>query len=260
MRKVDKYLLKLLGKKYIPIIWLRSYIKKRFFTKRIKTVSAISVADRKYDTLLIGNLQMFIEALSPKKGLPPFFEGCNYGGGDLEIYDFVIKKFLPARIIEIGSGGSTQFAYYKANNASITAIDPEPRTILPQHDIKFIMSKCEEVPLELFEELTKGDILFIDSSHYKEEAEYHVKHILPVLKSGVIIHHHDIYYPYDVNPQWGEQKVVLDFYFANADKYEIFCPTAFAYYYNNWFFRTKLNLSKRLPHDAIPSSFWVVKK
>lgn len=107
--------------------------------------------------------------------------------------------------------------------------------------------------------MKRNDLLFIDSSHLKDEAEYHVKNILPRLKPGVIIHHHDIYYPYDVNPGWGEQKVVLEYYFKNRGQYEIILPTAYVYYCNNWLFRTKVNLAKQLPPNNIPASFWVRK-
>ena len=261
MRKIDTFLTKFLGKRYLPLIWLRAYILGKFM-KRIEVVSPISISNRKYDTILRNTFSNNLNLLAQKKPLPTYFGGCNFVGGDLEIYDFFLGTFEPQQIIEIGSGGSTQFAYYKTLNTKITAIDPEPRTIIPSQQnqrVSFIEKKCEDVDLKLFDTLNSNDILFIDSSHLKEEAEYHVNFILPRLKSGVIIHHHDIYYPYDINPGWEEQKVILDFYFDNTNKYEIIFPSAFAYYFNNWIFRTKVNLAKHLPPNNIPSSFWVRK-
>lgn len=261
MRKLDTALMGYFGKKYLPFIWLRAYVK-RIFENKVETVSPISVPDRKYDDMLRNSFSETIQLLAAKPTLPAYFGGCNYVGGDLEIYDLMLATYKPQTILEIGSGGSTQFAFYKTVDTKITAVDPEPRTVIPcgvQSRVQFIQKICEEVDLAIFDVLEDNDILFIDSSHLKAEAKYHVEKILPRLKPGVIIHHHDIYYPYDINPQWGEQKVVLEHYFQNRDQYEILLPSAYAYYFNNWLFRTRVKLAKQQPANNIPSSFWVKK-
>jgi len=158
----------------------------------------------------------------------------NFESIDCDLYYAIIRKFKPDIIIEIGTGNSALFALeaMKRNKkGGILAIDPEPRIKLPK-DIKHIKLKVEEVPLDIFYKLGENDILFIDSSHTTAEASYHVKRILPILKSGVLIHHHDILFPYDIyfggdKQRFGEQDVILDFYLANMDNYQIMTSTAF---------------------------------
>src|SRR5207249_7453219 len=91
---------------------------------------------------------------------------------------------------------------------SLLAIDPAPRRALPRA-ASHIRSKVEDVQLEVFDKLGEGDVLFIDSSHTAEEAAYHVNTILPRLRSGVVIHHHDVLYPY--RPIFPEETVILTF-------------------------------------------------
>src|SRR5690606_8620162 len=61
------------------------------------------------------------------------------------------------------------------------------------------------VPLAVFEELNAGDMLFIDSTHVAKtgsDVNYILFEILPRLKSGVLIHFHDIFYPFEYPRDW----------------------------------------------------------
>jgi len=257
-RSLDKLLLRRLGRRYLPAIWLRSFIYPRH---HIEMIGAISQADRKYDQLFIEPSQTIVQTLRQKEELPFYFNGCNYEGGDLEVFDYFLSRYRPAQIIEVGSGGSTQFAFWRTRGASkIICIDPEPRTILPRDAaVTHIARKVEEVDIPIFRNLNSGDILFIDSSHSGEEATYHINRILPMLSPGVLVHHHDIYYPFDIQPGWHEQKILLDYYWSSQRAWEILCPSAFAYWYDQWFFRTR-GLSSKLSPNHIPSSLWVRKR
>jgi hypothetical protein len=257
-RYLDNLLLRRFGRRYLPAIWLRSFIYSR---RRVQTIGPISQADRKYDQLFIEPSRAIVEALRQKEELPSYFNGCNYEGADLELFDYFISTYRPARIIEVGSGGSTQFAFWRTRGAStIICIDPEPRTVLPRATaITHIARRVEEVDVSIFQRLSSGDILFIDSSHSGKEAAYHIDRILPTLSSGVLVHHHDVYYPFDIQPGWHEQKILLDYYWSTQHSWEILCSAAFAYWYDHWFFRTR-SLSSKLHHNSVPSSLWVRKR
>lgn len=59
--------------------------------------------------------------------------------------------------------------------------------------------------LEFFGQLEFGDILFIDSTHVSKagsDVNYLLFEILPRLKSGVYIHFHDIFYPFEYPEEW----------------------------------------------------------
>ncbi len=48
-------------------------------------------------------------------------------------------------------------------------------------------------------------MLFIDTSHVikvQNDVEFELIHLLPSLKSGVIVHVHDIFTPYDYPAEW----------------------------------------------------------
>lgn len=185
---------------------------------------------------------------------------------DVEVYYSIIRKYQPKLIIEIGSGHSTCFALdaIKRNKrGSIISITLEPRRKLPQ-SVKCIRSKVEEVGIDIFEQLSENDILFIDSSHTTAEAIYHTEKILPILNSGVIIHHHDILYPYNVyymndSKIFAEPDVILNFYLENTDTYKIVTSTSYVPYRN-------LELVKRLVESfnwdlkRRPGSLWVRKR
>jgi hypothetical protein len=169
--------------------------------------------------------------------IEPFVEECSwplpevYNGFfeaiDTEFYYCVVRSWRPETIIEVGSGWATRFALRalaRNGRGQIISIDPEPRRVLPAQ-VSHIQSKVEEVALSVFDQLRAGDILFIDSSHTRQEAEYHATHILQRLKPGVFIHHHDIMYPYQ--SQFNEEAVVLDFYYHHQASFEVLAGLAF---------------------------------
>jgi hypothetical protein len=182
----------------------------------------------------------------------------EFSSGDAEFYHSMIRHFRPNLVIEIGAGHSTWFATRALRlngGGSLLAIDPAPRRA-PPRAASLIRSKVEDVQLEVFDNLGKGDILFIDSSHTADEAAFHVNTILPRLKSGVLIHHHDIAYPY--RPTFSEENVVLDFYAGNPAVYQILCGLAYIRC------RHEELLKQWIPsfswhHQRSPGSLWVQK-
>jgi hypothetical protein len=105
---------------------------------------------------------------------------------------------------------------------ALHCIEPYPRAFL-RAGIPGIASVDErpvqEVPLEFFDQLEAGDVLFIDSSHVAKTGS-DVNHlylkVLPRLRAGVRIHVHDVFFPYeyprewvlDENRSWNEQYLV----------------------------------------------------
>lgn len=93
----------------------------------------------------------------------------------------------------------------------MTFVEPYP-TLLKKliknkatDDYKIINKKVQEVSIDVFKELKEGDFLFIDSSHVSKtgsDVNYELFEILPSLNSGVIIHIHDIFYPFEYPKEW----------------------------------------------------------
>ena len=137
-----------------------------------------------------------------------FFENPYYLYSDAIFLYCMIRYTKPKRIVEVGSGYSSCLIIdtnelFFGNSIHCTFIDPFPQNLLSlineddKDKIKIITKKLQDVDLDEFTALAKGDILFIDSTHVSKidsDVNYVFFTILPNLKSGVYIHFHDIFY------------------------------------------------------------------
>lgn len=145
-----------------------------------------------------------------------YFENTYYSYSDGILLYSMIRHFKPKRIVEIGSGFSSAVMLdtnelFFNNKINITFIEPYPvrlNSLLNEKDNKsttIIVSDVQLVALENFEKLEAGDILFVDSTHVVKTASdvnYIIFEILPRLKSGVLIHFHDVFYPFEYPKDW----------------------------------------------------------
>jgi hypothetical protein len=72
-----------------------------------------------------------------------------------------------------------------------------------------VQQPVESLDLDFFTCLKSNDILFIDSSHavkFGGDVCREFLEILPLLPSGVLIHVHDIFFPYDYPAEWLVEK------------------------------------------------------
>lgn len=128
---------------------------------------------------------------------------------DTMIMYAVVRAFRPKRILEIGSGRSTQ-VLAKAlldigEGGSITCIDPAPRLSIDDLPVTFHRRVLSEADTELASALGPGDILFIDSSHILQpgtDCDIQQSLMFPALAAGVIVHVHDIFLPFSYPENW----------------------------------------------------------
>ncbi len=124
----------------------------------------------------------------------------------------LIRKHKPKVMVEIGSGESTRIALQalvknreEGFDFKFTAVEPYPPSHLFQLNIpgfELKVQKVQEVPLDYFKD---ADILFIDSSHVSKigsDVNYEILEILPKMKSGSLIHWHDIVFPQEYPENW----------------------------------------------------------
>jgi hypothetical protein len=145
----------------------------------------------------------------------------------------------PRRYFEIGSGHSTRFVRQAIGDHGlrtiITSIDPSPRAAIEPICDRRIGTPVEQTPLELFDELEAGDILFVDSSHRvftNSDVTTVFIDILPRLAAGVLVQFHDIFWPRDYPPEWSkryysEQYLLACYILAGGERIEIALPNAF---------------------------------
>lgn len=151
-----------------------------------------------------------------------YFENIPYSYGDgLTLYN-MIRHFQPKRIIEIGSGFSSCVTLdtndlYFDSSIDITFIEPYPEllhslildTLISgtKNKPNIIAKRLQDVNLEVFKDLQENDIFFIDSTHVSKlnsDVNKILFDILPSLPKGVIIHIHDIFWPFEYPKSWIE--------------------------------------------------------
>jgi hypothetical protein len=144
-----------------------------------------------------------------------FTENKWFGASDAFTLRGIIQKEKPRRIIEVGSGFSSVVMLDTLANAhlpaALTFIEPNPDrlySLLSPEDwtrSRILVNRVQEVPLSVFDELEAQDLLFIDSSHVAKvgsDVTFLFLRILPRLKPGVIVHIHDVFYPYSYPASW----------------------------------------------------------
>ncbi|MBO9384354.1 MAG: class I SAM-dependent methyltransferase [Roseiflexus sp.] len=139
-----------------------------------------------------------------------YFNNIWFGPVDGSILYGVIRHFRPNHIIEIGSGFSTHLMRRAITDGSlptrVTSIDPEPRIDIHLVADTILPLRVEELNVhDIVDRLNEGDILFIDSSHMivsGGDVPFLFLEVLPRLRPGVLIHVHDIFFPYDYPEEW----------------------------------------------------------
>jgi hypothetical protein len=116
-------------------------------------------------------------------------------------------------MIEVGCGWSSLLTAqvnreHLGNTLQFTCIEPYPPEFLQsgvQGISKLLVSPVQEIPVDTFLELGDSDILFIDSSHTVKtggDVTFLFHEVLPRLQPGVVVHIHDIFWPWDYPPDW----------------------------------------------------------
>ncbi len=150
------------------------------------------------------------------EGLRYYYENPYYSYSDAILLHCMIRYLKPKRIIEVGSGFSscmtldTNDLYFDGSIAT-TFIEPYPdifMSLIKDTDkgtIKTIPARLQDVDLAQFETLQANDILFIDSTHVSKvnsDVNRIFFEILPRLSSGVHVHFHDIFFPFEYPKAW----------------------------------------------------------
>jgi hypothetical protein len=204
-----------------------------------------------------------------------YIENPAFGPGDIDFWYQLIRLRKSKRIIEVGSGHSTLLAQkaiemnFKENSSiqpKHICIEPYEKPWLSMLNIELHRKKVEEMPLSIFEELEPNDILFIDSSHIirpQGDVLYIIQHILPKLKSGVIVHFHDIFSPHHYPKEWiiedkrlWNEQYLLEVFLTNNHEWKIISALNYLkhFHYKSLYAKCPLiNINRE------PGSFYIQK-
>ena len=143
--------------------------------------------------------------------------GAWYRFSDVVFLYSMMRHFRPRRIIEVGSGASSAVMldvrdmWFSPDELSLTFIDPHPQRLFRQmkkadfETCTVIERTIQQTDLTLFDSLEAGDFLFIDTSHVSKvgsDVNHLFFEVLPRIVSGVFIHFHDIFYPFELPKDW----------------------------------------------------------
>lgn len=227
------------------------------------------------------NFNKELESLDSYESIDKQCFGEGYGETESQILYAMIRNFKPRTIIEVGSGVSTFFSSQaldtnkkKDNRDSrLICIEPYPWQRLNELNnngqIEIIKKPVQEIDKDFFKTLKEGDFLFIDSSHMVKigsDVNYLYLEILPNLNKGVIIHIHDIFFPYPaLNSSlkmlgeyrlWTEQALVQAFLTYNNAFKILLCSSYLHYKMPDVLKKT---FSAYDPKKHLPSSLWLQK-
>jgi hypothetical protein len=140
----------------------------------------------------------------------------SYSAADAAVLYAMVRSTRPLRVVELGSGHSTLVTARAArrNTAeghplSLAVFDPFPSVVTPELPGLESLERvsAQQVPLETFERLQAGDVLFVDTTHTVKlgsDVNFIVLEVLPRLAEGVLVHLHDIFLPYEYPRKWLE--------------------------------------------------------
>lgn len=193
---------------------------------------------------------------------------------DAAVYSALIRQLEPARIVEIGSGYSSAVALDTADRWNLptrfTFVEPFPDRLLAlltrsdRQRVELRREAVQDSPRQVFAQLRGGDVLFVDSSHVVKtgsDVVWLMTRVLPYLQPGVIVHFHDIFWPFEYPQRWLEERRGWnEDYFVHA-----FLLHNSAYrvrLFNDWLWQRHADLVERFLPAARrdrPGSLWLRK-
>ncbi len=160
---------------------------------------------------------------------------------DAAVLHAMMRLVRPQRVIEIGSGYSSCVMLDTLEsdpdlNCELTLIEPAPERLHSRlrpadlASVEHLHCELQAVPMERFAALRDGDFLFVDSSHVSKcgsDVNRIIHHILPSIAAGVVVHFHDIFFPFrypssllDNGHYWNESYILRAFLEFN-DAFEL---------------------------------------
>lgn len=155
------------------------------------------------------------------------------------VLHLLVRHLCPQRVVEVGSGFSSALLMdtserFLGGSLDLVCIDPNPERLTSllkpgDHDrLSILPYRVQDIDLSIFRSLNAGDVLFVDSSHIADagsDVTDILFRVLPSLSVGVIVHFHDIFWPFDYPPEWRQRSwneaYLLRAFLSGNSSYEI---------------------------------------
>jgi len=203
-----------------------------------------------------------------------FYDNATFRLSDGIILASFLKYFKPRNVIEVGSGFSSALMLDLLDTglqSNLTFIEPYPDTLnrlmrdSDKNQCRVLVDKVQDIALDEFRILDANDILFIDTSHVLKigsDLSRLFYNVLPGLNEGVIVHIHDIFWPFEYpHEMLKEGRIWNEIYFVRSflqfnDSFEIM-------YFNSYMENQySQDILKNLPNytEFTGASLWLRKK
>jgi predicted O-methyltransferase YrrM len=246
----------------------------RLFGPPPRTLPGVDLRETEQLALLPELARYYREQPFAPERIPPRrygFENPSYSYCDALFLYGMIRHARPRRILEIGSGHSSCVSLdtnelFFENRIQCTFVEPYPellRSLLRPGDedrIRILATDAQSIELSLFDTLEANDILFIDSTHVSKvgsDVNYLFFEVLPRLRPGVLVHVHDVFYPFEYPREWvyegrawTEDYLLRGFLTFNS-AFEIVLMNTFLERFHEDWFREHMPLCLRNPGGSI---------
>jgi hypothetical protein len=194
-----------------------------------------------------------------------------FESGDAEFLYQFIRATKPQKVVEIGGGHSTKLVAHALRRnflegsckAMHTVIEPYEQPWLEALSVDLVRKPVQACSRKIFDNLSTGDLLFIDSSHVirpSGDVLFEYLQIIPSLKSGVYVHIHDIFTPNDYPESWlrnhvlfWNEQYLLEALLGNSTRYK---TIAALNYLKNNHYGELARVCPYLTLDREPGSFY----
>lgn len=152
----------------------------------------------------------------PVEGFRYYFKRGWFSYSDAIFLHCMLRHFGIHNVVEVGSGVSSSvmldtFEHFGSDEYTLTFVEPYPERLKSLVDtdgnerVTLFEMPVQQAPLEIFEKLSPGDLLFVDSSHVmkcRSDLQHIFNNILPRIQPGVFVHFHDIFFPFEYPQEW----------------------------------------------------------
>lgn len=201
----------------------------------------------------------------PLPGLRYHYLNPAFGHSDAIMLHCMIRHFSPRHLVEVGSGYSScvtldTIERFAPGAVHTTFIDPFPQLLNSlvrsedKESVTVLAQPLQEVASDVFDKLGENDILFIDSTHVSKvgsDVNRLVFEILPQLAQGVLIHVHDIFYPFEYPREWiyegraWNEAYLLRAFLQYNSAFEVLLMNTYMTCFHEDFFRQQMPLCLR---------------
>ncbi|NUM63699.1 class I SAM-dependent methyltransferase [candidate division KSB1 bacterium] len=198
--------------------WLRRQ-RRALFDRTATECPGVDLREAQQQEVL-DELAVFYDELPFPASPDPLFryhyENRYFSYGDAVVLYAMLRRLRPQRVVEVGSGFSSAAMLdiderFLGGKTQFTFIEPHPERLLALlrqqdlHRCSVLQMPVQKVNLATFAALAAGDVLFVDSSHVVKignDVRHLLSQVLPRLRAGVVVHFHDIFWPFEYPEEW----------------------------------------------------------